>query len=154
MCIRDSNYTNTTFDSESQIPIQNGTPPFTGTYKPIGNLKDLYNLNSGGVWILRIIDQYPVDIGTLKFLALKFCLSGEIKSNTDGDLIPNDEDNCPFVTNPDQADFNNNGVGDLCDLNDQRNITISKKNATCSEKQNGEIQISAIAIFDYEVEIS
>ena len=148
------NYTNTIFDSESQIPIQNGTPPFTGTYKPIGNLKDLYNLNSGGEWILRIIDQYPVDTGTLKFLALKFCLSGEIKSNTDGDLIPNDEDNCPFITNPDQADFNNNGVGDLCDLNDQRNITISKKNATCTKKQNGEIQISAIAIFDYEVEIS
>ena len=46
------------------------------------------------------------------------------------------------------------GVGDLCDLNDQRNITISKKNATCTKKQNGEIQISAIAIFDYEVEIS
>ena len=90
----------------------------------------------------------------LKFLALKLCLSGEIKSNTDGDLIPNDEDNCPFVTNPDQADFNNNGIGDLCDLNDQRNIKIFKKDATCRGKQNGEIEISAIAVFDYEVEIS
>jgi subtilisin-like proprotein convertase family protein len=148
------NYTNTVFDSESPNPIQNATPPFSGIYKPIGNLKDLYDLNSGGDWTLRIVDQYPVDTGTLKFLELKLCLAGEIKSNTDGDLIPNDEDNCPFITNPDQADFNNNGVGDLCDLNDQRNIKISKKNATCNEKQNGEIQISAIAIFDYEVEIS
>ncbi|MDC3050857.1 M12 family metallo-peptidase [Bacteroidota bacterium] len=148
------NYTNTVFDSESPNPIQNASPPFTGIYKPIGNLKDLYDLNSGGDWTLRIIDQYPVDTGTLKFLELELCLAGEIKSNTDGDLIPNDEDNCPFVTNPDQADFNNNGVGDLCDLYDQRNIKISKKDATCSEKQNGEIQISAIAIFDYEVEIS
>ena len=148
------NYTNTVFDSESTNPIQSATPPFTGIYKPIGNLKDLYDLNSRGEWTLRIIDQYPVDTGTLKFLELKLCLAGEIKSNTDGDLIPNDEDNCPFITNPDQADFNNNGVGDLCDLNDERNIRISKKNVTCSEKQNGEIQISAIAIFDYEVEIS
>ncbi len=148
------NYTNTTFDSESLNPIQNGAPPFTGIYKPIGNLKDFYNLNSGGEWTLRIIDQYPVDTGILKFLALKLCLSGEIKSNTDGDLIPNDEDNCPFVTNPNQADFNNNGIGDLCDLNDQRNIKIFKKDATCRGKQNGEIDISAIAVFDYEVEIS
>ena len=148
------NYTNTIFDSESPNPIQNGAPPFTGIYKPIGNLKDFYNLNSGGEWTLRIIDQYPVDTGILKFLALKLCLSGEIKSNTDGDLIPNDEDNCPFVTNPDQADFNNNGIGDLCDLNDQRNIKIFKKDATCRGKQNGEIEISAIAVFDYEVEIS
>ena len=148
------NYTNTVFDSESSNPIQNASPPFTGIYKPIGNLKDLYDTNSGGEWTLRIVDQYPVDTGILKFLELKLCLAGEIKSNTDGDLIPNDEDNCPFITNPDQADFNNNGVGDLCDLNDERNIRISKKNATCSEKQNGEIQISAIAIFDYEVEIS
>ena len=149
-----SNYTNTVFDSESTNPIQSGGPPFTGIYKPIGNLKDFYNLNSGGEWTLRIIDQYPVDTGILKSLELKLCLSGETKSNTDGDLIPNDEDNCPFVTNPDQADFNNNGVGDLCDLNDIRNIKIFKKNATCNGKQNGEIQISAIAIFDYEVEIS
>ena len=148
------NYTNTIFDSESINPIQNGSPPFTGIYKPIGNLKDFYNLNSGGEWTLRIIDQYPVDTGILKFLELKLCLSGEIKSNTDGDLIPNDEDNCPFVTNPDQADFNNNGIGDLCDLNDQRNIKIFKKDATCNGKQNGEIEISAIAVFDYEVEIS
>ena len=55
-----SNYTNTVFDSESTNPIQSGGPPFTGIYKPIGNLKDLYNLNSGGEWTLRIIDQYPV----------------------------------------------------------------------------------------------
>ena len=42
----------------------------------------------------------------------------------------------------------------MCDLNDIRNIKISKTDATCKGKQNGEIQISAIAIFDYEVEIS
>ena len=39
-----SNYTNTVFDSESTNPIQSGGPPFTGIYKPIGNLKDLYNV--------------------------------------------------------------------------------------------------------------
>ena len=78
-------------------------------------------------------------------MALKLCLSGEIKSNTDGDLIPNDEDNCPFVTNPDQADFNNNGIGDLCDLNDQRNIKILRR-MQLVRKTKWRIEISAIAV--------
>ena len=30
----------------------------------------------------------------------------------DGDLLENDLDNCPYVYNPDQADFDNNGEGD------------------------------------------
>ena len=34
--------------------------------------------------------------------------------DTDGDGVPDDEDNCPLVPNPDQADSNNDGVGDAC----------------------------------------
>ena len=33
----------------------------------------------------------------------------------DGDGIPNLEDNCPFVYNPDQKDINFNGIGDACE---------------------------------------
>src|SRR3989338_4964225 len=33
----------------------------------------------------------------------------------DGDGIPNRQDNCPKVANPDQTDANGNGVGDVCD---------------------------------------
>ena len=33
----------------------------------------------------------------------------------DGDTIPNVSDNCIEVANPDQADTNNNGLGDACD---------------------------------------
>jgi len=35
--------------------------------------------------------------------------------DSDGDGIPDSADNCPFVSNPDQADSNANGVGDACD---------------------------------------
>jgi hypothetical protein len=35
--------------------------------------------------------------------------------DTDGDGIPNANDNCPNVPNPSQADANNNGIGDECD---------------------------------------
>jgi hypothetical protein len=35
--------------------------------------------------------------------------------DTDGDFIPDVDDNCPTVFNPDQADSNNNGIGDACE---------------------------------------
>ena len=34
----------------------------------------------------------------------------------DGDGIPNGLDNCPSVFNPDQADRDGNGIGDVCDI--------------------------------------
>jgi Ca2+-binding RTX toxin-like protein len=37
--------------------------------------------------------------------------------NADGDPIPNSEDNCPTVPNPDQEDFDGDGAGDACDNN-------------------------------------
>ena len=38
--------------------------------------------------------------------------------DSDGDGIHNACDNCVFVSNPNQSDFDYNGVGDACDLND------------------------------------
>ena len=35
--------------------------------------------------------------------------------DTDGDGVPDDIDNCPFVPNPDQSDLDGNGIGDVCD---------------------------------------
>ncbi len=33
----------------------------------------------------------------------------------DGDGAPDSTDNCPFISNPDQADANGDGIGDACD---------------------------------------
>lgn len=35
--------------------------------------------------------------------------------NSDTDGIPDENDNCPLVSNPDQMDSDNDGIGDLCD---------------------------------------
>ena len=35
--------------------------------------------------------------------------------DSDGDGLPNDADNCPAMSNPDQHDGNNNGIGDQCE---------------------------------------
>lgn len=37
-------------------------------------------------------------------------------ADRDGDGIPNGEDNCPSVANPDQADRDGDGIGDACDV--------------------------------------
>jgi thrombospondin 2/3/4/5 len=36
--------------------------------------------------------------------------------DADRDGVPDDTDNCPYLSNPDQGDENENTVGDLCDL--------------------------------------
>jgi len=39
----------------------------------------------------------------------------EIYLDSDADGIPNQDDNCPLIANSDQADFNDDGIGDVCD---------------------------------------
>lgn len=49
-------------------------------------------------------------------------------ADSDGDSIPDVQDNCVSIANPDQQDLNGNGRGDVCDDFDQDGIINSKDN--------------------------
>jgi subtilisin-like proprotein convertase family protein len=61
------NYTDTTFDDEAQVPIENGAAPFTGRFKPRGpgKLEDFIAKDTHGTWRLEIYDMFDWDYGTL-----------------------------------------------------------------------------------------
>lgn len=48
-------------------------PSITGTVKPAGYLTDLNNLPADGTWILRVVDAYNGDGGTINAVSLSIC---------------------------------------------------------------------------------
>jgi len=65
-----ANYTNTTFDDSASVSIVNGTPPFTGSYRPQNSFAPFINTNLNGPWVLRIFDKTAGNQGTL----LSWCI--------------------------------------------------------------------------------
>lgn len=69
------NYYYTVFDQAALTSITSGTPPFSGTYRPEGDLDDFVGLNSAGDWTIEVCDSAEWVDGTLVFWAL--CLRGQ-----------------------------------------------------------------------------
>lgn len=63
----DDDFVNTCFNADSSVSITAGFAPFTGTFRPMGQMGRVNNGQVGdGVWKLRILDTYPfADIGEL-----------------------------------------------------------------------------------------
>src|SRR5262249_3073710 len=59
------NYTNTVFDDSASISIVNGSPPFTGRFKPEVPLSVLAGTTVSGTWKLFVVDGALQDIGTI-----------------------------------------------------------------------------------------
>ena len=59
---------------------------------------------------------------------------------SDGDMVPNEEDNCPFDTNENQSDADTDQRGDVCDFCPE----AANPNGVCREMPGPDTQISAI----------
>jgi len=59
------NYTNTTFHDTASFSITQGTPPFTGYFRPQATFSTFNGTQMQGDWILRIYDMRTGNTGTL-----------------------------------------------------------------------------------------
>jgi subtilisin-like proprotein convertase family protein len=59
------NFINTTLDDQAAISITAGSAPFTGTYRPEGQLADFNGQSADGIWTLQVYDDTSGTTGTL-----------------------------------------------------------------------------------------
>ena len=59
----DMHYIDTIFDDDAAVSIVNGTAPYTGSYRPEGNLSDFAGLGGNGEWHLLMCDDNEEDVG-------------------------------------------------------------------------------------------
>jgi subtilisin-like proprotein convertase family protein len=66
-------FTNTCFSQSATTAIGSGTPPFTGTFKPMNTIGNANNgQNGNGLWKLRIVDTYASDVGNVLSWSITF----------------------------------------------------------------------------------
>jgi len=69
---RGDNFFNTVLDSQATTLISKAAAPFTGSFRPEGNLAVVNGLSPNGEWTLKVIDDEALFSGTLNAWSLDF----------------------------------------------------------------------------------
>jgi len=83
----EQDFTNTTLDDTATTLINNGTAPYTGTYRPQEPLRWFSGLPADGTWTLEIHDVQQLITGTLNSWSLSLSVAAEpaVTTNVSGD---------------------------------------------------------------------
>lgn len=73
-----SNLINTTFSDSAVLFLNQGSPPFTGTFRPVTPLSQFINKQLQGNWILKIYDKTQGNTGTLQNWSLIIRYSNQV----------------------------------------------------------------------------
>lgn len=129
----DDNFENTCFNTTASNSITEGTAPFIGTFKPMGQIGAVNNgQNPNGTWYLRITDTYEQDQGVVLSWSITF-------GNNPADFFQFTSSNLPIVvieTNGIEIPYDEkanvdmgiiyNGEGQLNSINDPFNEYTGK----------------------------
>jgi CSLREA domain-containing protein len=61
-----NNFTNTTLADDALVDLGSASAPFTGTFRPEGQLTDFLGENPNGLWTLEVSDTTLDDVGTIR----------------------------------------------------------------------------------------
>jgi subtilisin-like proprotein convertase family protein len=93
------NFTNTTFDDSATTPISAGFGPFNGSFQPDTPLSQLDFHNPTGTWTLSVLDDTPIDVGTLLSWSMTLqtgtLQSGGGSTQTSGNVMDQNADGQP-----------------------------------------------------------
>ncbi len=128
-CDRNDNI-DATFDDAGDELICDIDPAISGIIAPAQALSSFFGESPFGEWTLIVEDGFDFDGGVINAFSLELCAGGEFITDTDADGIVDDEDNCKETSNADQADNDNDGIGDICD-DDDDNDTILDSEDNC-----------------------
>jgi len=130
-----------------QYTMSHGTVPteiFGGlTYDSVSLSSQASGVTPPSYLIDESLSSTPPDIGLAQFMRVEPLIYDDNRNHifvvaaitqfvfvedSDSDSIPDDRDNCPLDANLDQADWDSNGIGDVCDDSDSDGIYDSVDN--------------------------
>ena len=144
------NYMNTIFDNDAPDTILSGVAPYTGLFRPQGDLSVLNGLESYGSWTLEVIDGGPEDIGTINNWSIEVCGIPVISDDDDKDGVLNVDDLCPLTVLGTTVDATGCPIFSL----PADNFTIETIGETCPDKNNGQLIITAKETHSYVANIN
>ncbi|SDW22121.1 Por secretion system C-terminal sorting domain-containing protein [Lutibacter oricola] len=178
-----ANYTSTVFDMEAANSINTGTAPYTGSFIPQGDLSVFNGEESFGDWQLNIVDAGFLNSGSYTSWGIEICGYPIESDDNDNDGVLNDDDLCPNTPDGETVDANGCSNGQLDDDNDgvinsidvcdgtpagtivdetgcevfmlaENNFSIEVTGETCTDKNNGQINITALENHNYKALIN
>ena len=78
------NFKGTTLDQQAAVPIRAGDAPFTGTFRPSGDLSRFNNEDPNGTWTLEVQDSFGLDGGQINSFAVSLSTTGGGDGGGDG----------------------------------------------------------------------
>ena len=82
------NFISTRLSDDAETPIEGGTAPFTGVFKPTKPLSVFNGLDPYGEWLFTIEDNYPGNDGILNALSIFITINTAVVGVDDNAIIP------------------------------------------------------------------